>query len=565
MTIKHLAVRNFRGIRSLDWEIERQVNCLVGPGDSAKTTILDALELSLSPRTSILFADSDFTDCDFSKEISIRVVIADPPSALCKEEKFGLYLVGWDGLVEHDIRELEEDDEPHLAIQLSVASSLEPEWTVVAPNRDPKFISSRDRELIAFSRLGDFVDRHITWARGSALARMGDGKASLREVLAEAQRQAVNAVRDLEGTALHESAEKIEELSKLLGVRPREKFAPGLDARSIGDGTAFLSLHDGDVPLRLCGVGTRRLVTAAIQRQSLREGGAILVDEIEHGLEPHRLIHLIRTLLPKHGEPGPQIFITTHSSTVVAEVGASGVCIVRNTDGQVSVTSIPDSEATVGLVRSQPHAILARKVIVCEGKTEGGLMWALDDARQEANDLCFSILGLVPVDGGGCTHAPNIAIQLASIGFSVAYFCDSDVPPKPGYDEMTSAGVRVFLWPGEVCTEERLFLDVPLESLQSIYDLACQLNDEDACLRQAQGQLSNNFNGEVETWIRAHSDDLLRQGLAQAATPSEQKKAWFKRWDKGKALGRLVLSQREALADPSRETFNALEAWIEGS
>lgn len=565
MRLTHLRVRNFRGIRSLDWEIERQVNCLVGPGDSTKTTILDALELSLSPRTSILFADSDFTDCDFSKEISIRVVIAGPPSSLCKEEQFGLYLVGWDGLVEHDIRELEENDEPHLAIQLSVASSLEPEWTVVAPNRDPKFISSRDRELIAFSRLGDFVDRHITWARGSALARMGDGKASLREVLAEAQRHAVKAVRESGGTTLHQSAEKIEELAMELGVMPRERFAPGLDARSVGEGTSFLSLHDGDVPLRLSGVGTRRLVTAAIQRQSLKEDGAILVDEIEHGLEPHRLLHLVRTLLPKQGEPGPQAFVTTHSSTVVAEVGANGVCIVRNTDGKVTVTPIPAAEATAGLVRSQPNAMLARKVIVCEGKTEGGLMWALDDTRQEANGLCFGILGLVPVDGGGCTHAPDIAIQLASLGFSVAYFGDSDVPPKPGYDEMTSAGVRVFLWPGEVCTEERLFLDVPLESLQSIYALACQLNDEDACLRQAQGQLGNDFNGEVEAWINAHTEDALRHGLAKAATPKDTKKAWFKRWDKGRALGRLVLSQRDALSESSCETFNALEAWIEGS
>lgn len=487
-----------------------------------------------------------------------------PP--LCKEEKFGLYLVGWDGLVEQDIRELDENDEPHLAIQLTVGSSLEPEWTVVAPNRDPKFISSRDRELIAFSRLGDFVDRHITWARGSALARMGDGAASLREVLAEAQRQAVKAVKNLEGTTLHESAEKIEELSKLLGVMPREKFTPGLDARSIGEGTAFLSLHDGDVPLRLCGVGTRRLIAAAIQRQSLREGGAILVDEIEHGLEPHRLIHLIRTLLPKHGEPGPQVFITTHSSTVVAEVGATGVCIVRNSDGQVTVTPIPATEATAGLVRSQPNAILARKVIVCEGKTEGGLMWALDDTRQEANDLCFSILGLVPVDGGGRTRAPNIAIQLSSLGFSVAYFGDSDEPPVPDCDEMTSAGVRVFLWPGKVCTEKRLFLDVPVESLQSLYDLACELNDEEVCLRQAQGTLGNDFNGEVDTWINAHSEDELRHRLAHAASPKEQqRKAWFKRWDKGRSLGKLVLSQRCALSAPSRETFDDLDAWIDGS
>ncbi len=50
--IRHLNIRNFRGIQTLDWHVDGRVICLVGPGDSAKTTVLEAIELALLPRWS---------------------------------------------------------------------------------------------------------------------------------------------------------------------------------------------------------------------------------------------------------------------------------------------------------------------------------------------------------------------------------------------------------------------------------------------------------------------------------------------------------------------------------
>ncbi|ASV96822.1 hypothetical protein CJU94_00715 [Paraburkholderia aromaticivorans] len=39
-----LRIRNFRGIRELAWCPRQSVNCLIGPGDSCNTTLLDATE-----------------------------------------------------------------------------------------------------------------------------------------------------------------------------------------------------------------------------------------------------------------------------------------------------------------------------------------------------------------------------------------------------------------------------------------------------------------------------------------------------------------------------------------
>lgn len=43
MRLRRLGIENFRGVRSLDWRHIPETAALVGPGDSAKSTILDAI------------------------------------------------------------------------------------------------------------------------------------------------------------------------------------------------------------------------------------------------------------------------------------------------------------------------------------------------------------------------------------------------------------------------------------------------------------------------------------------------------------------------------------------
>jgi AAA ATPase domain len=50
MQIRHISIKNFRGIQKMDWALHSQIVCLVGAGDSTKSTILDAIEYALSPR-----------------------------------------------------------------------------------------------------------------------------------------------------------------------------------------------------------------------------------------------------------------------------------------------------------------------------------------------------------------------------------------------------------------------------------------------------------------------------------------------------------------------------------
>lgn len=57
------------------------------PGDSTKTTILDAVEVALSPRWNIPFDDSDFYDADSSAPILIPGAVGGLPEEFKSDAK----------------------------------------------------------------------------------------------------------------------------------------------------------------------------------------------------------------------------------------------------------------------------------------------------------------------------------------------------------------------------------------------------------------------------------------------------------------------------------------------
>lgn len=78
----------------------------------------------------------------------------------------------------------------------------------------------------------------------------------------------------------------------------------GLTGRSrgfyLGDGA--IALHNAaGVPLRSLGTGSSHLLVAGMQRAAAQRASVALVDEVEYGLEPHRLTRLLNSLGPgKH-------------------------------------------------------------------------------------------------------------------------------------------------------------------------------------------------------------------------------------------------------------------------
>jgi DNA repair ATPase RecN len=96
--IRRLQIRNFRSIQVLDWVPSAGINCLVGPGDSGKSSILDAIDLCLGARRSAPFGDTDFYGLDVNQTVVIAATLADLPESLLYLDTYGTFLRGYDAV-----------------------------------------------------------------------------------------------------------------------------------------------------------------------------------------------------------------------------------------------------------------------------------------------------------------------------------------------------------------------------------------------------------------------------------------------------------------------------------
>jgi hypothetical protein len=557
MQIRHLKIERFRGIKLLDWQSGREMICLLGPGDSTKTSIIEAVELTLSPRWDYAFDDSDFYDGDTNDPIVVTATVGQLPDILRADNKYGLHLRGWNQTGLRD--EPSDGDEAVLSIRLKVDSSLEPEWSVIT-DRTPegRVISSRDRQLLGVLRLSSYVDRHLSWNSGTVLLRLTDGMGPLRGILAEAGRVARSSVTRESVPTLTAAAARAQEVAKDYGVAPKKQYRPALDIRRVNIGQGGMALHDGEVPLRRAGLGTKRLLTFALQREAARAGGITLVDEPEHGLEPHRIRSLVRDLRPRDGRG--QVIMTTHSPTVLQELEARCLSIVRWKDGETHLIDVPQSLQAV--IRAASEALLGRKIIVCEGKTEVGLCRALDQFWSETEHKePFAYLGIVPIDGGG-SDAPQRATDLRTLGYHICFLGDSDRELVPSPEAMQTAGVHVFLWANASSIEERVTHDLPWEGVREVVGLAVSERSEQSVRDSIKSHLGGDANlaeNGIDEW---QDSAALREAIGKAARNS----TWFKRIDTGERLGEIVCRYLERVPGTDlAQKIAAVRSWVDGN
>ena len=64
VNIRKIVIKNFRGMKALDWNVPTaDIFCLIGKGDSSKSTILESIRYTLHPQRNLAISDSDFYQC----------------------------------------------------------------------------------------------------------------------------------------------------------------------------------------------------------------------------------------------------------------------------------------------------------------------------------------------------------------------------------------------------------------------------------------------------------------------------------------------------------------------
>jgi len=559
MEIKHLNVRNFRGIKELDWYLPCKYICLIGPGDSSKTTILDAIEYALYPSYTISFDDTDFYDCNTDQPIEVFVSIADLPEEFHEDSKFGLYLRGFE---DNKIVDETEGENLILTIKLTVNNDLEPVWTVfVERDIDIKEISNRMREKLGMMRIGPQLDRHFTWGRGSILNKWSENIDQAKSMIAEAVRKAKEGFDDKKIQDLPEVISRISSASAKFGVNPKGSYKAHLDTKSISFGYGAISLNDDKIPVRQLGSGSKKLLASSLQVESTKEGAILLFDEIETGLEPHRLRNLIR-VLKKELEQKGQIISTTHSSIAIVEFDIENLVIIKNNNGVISCKSIPVEVQNV--VRKVPEALLSKKALVCEGATEFGFMLAFEDYLVSQRCDNFGYKGITVVDGKGDTFK-QVCKVLKTLGYSTSSIIDSDRLDDVEIDELKQLGIKIIHWADKVSIEERVFLDLPENKLNVIVEHAYRMKRKDG-EENAKQSLLDSINSKLESRLSTFEEiadyqdkPLLRKALGELAKNNR----WFKRPDKGKKFGELVFASFNEMHDKDMYLkMEQLKSWL---
>ncbi|TPN16345.1 DUF2813 domain-containing protein [Mesorhizobium sp. B2-1-3] len=483
--IRAIDISNFRSIKKLTWLPSSGINCLIGPGDSGKSSILDAIDLCLGARRSATFTDSDFHGLDVTQPIQIAVTLGELDEPLKSIDTYGDFLVGFNAATCTVEPEPGTGLEPALTVQLTVQADLEPEWTLVSPRAQAmgrfRNLAWADRVRIAPARLGATGDSHLSWRRGSVVSKLTDGTGNAQAELMRAARELRQSFDTTKLKELEPPLKLILAEATALGLPVGKVIQALLDSGSVTFNAGTISLHDEiGVPLRSLGVGSSRLLIAALQRRASASTMTFLIDELEYGLEPHRIIRLLSTLGAKEQVPPVQIFATSHSPVVVTELNATQLFVVRGGAAGHTVVRASDSGDVQGAIRSNPHALLATKIIVCEGASEIGIVRGLDQYFNKTGFAALATRGVALVNGNG-DETFNRALAFKALGYQVAILRDSDKPAPPNLEAgFLTAGGQVFAWTAGRALEQEIFAAVPGGAVKALLDLAIEIKEGDA-------------------------------------------------------------------------------------
>ncbi|WP_246737339.1 ATP-dependent endonuclease [Nordella sp. HKS 07] len=332
--VRHIRIENFRSIQLLDWHPSAGINCLIGPGDSGKSSILEAIDLCLGSRRTVSLTDADFYLLDVEQSISITITLGELDDSLKSMEVYGLYLRGYKAQTRAIEDEPEAAAETVLTINMTVGSDLDPVWTLVSARAEAhgqsRYLTWSDRARLSPNRIGALADHNLAWRRGSVLNRLSNERADTSAALAKAARDARVTFGDAADIQLGETLQIVTDTATALGIPTGGKPKAMLDAHSVSFSGGTIALHSADgVPLRALGVGSTRLLLAGLQRKAASEATVILIDELEYGLEPHRVIRLLGSLGAKETPAPLQAFITTHSPIALRELRGDQLFVVR--------------------------------------------------------------------------------------------------------------------------------------------------------------------------------------------------------------------------------------------
>lgn len=570
--VRKVEISHFRSISSFEWYPSPGFNCLIGSGDAGKSTVLDAIDMCLGARRSVQITDADFYELDVESPISITLTLGALSDAQKSYEAYGDYLRGY----VNSLGTIEDEPghglETILSLNLEIACDLEPRWRLRSDRADAKGaernLNWKDRVDLAPTRLGATSGHNLAWRHGSVLNRLSEEKPDASLALSQAARNARKSFGNDADAQLGDVLTSVKKAADELGIPIGEKPQALLDMHSVSVSGGSIALHDErGVPLRGLGLGSTRLLIAGLQREVAEMSSILLVDEVENGLEPHRIIRLLGSLGAKDETPPQQVFATTHSPIVLRELSAAQLWIMRRSEEKHHARPVPNS--VQGTLRRSPEAFLAPSVLICEGASEVGLVRGFELFCVGKGQPSIFARGVALVDGGG-GHPDQLYMrgtEFAKLGYRTAVFRDADITPAALVEAaFHQLGGCTFTWDADQSLEAAVFNNVGEATLLLMLDYAILEHGLEIVTAHIQ---SVSGNQETVENLRAllHSPQHTitpeqRAVLVKASTTKNN--PWFKSVGRMEHVASKILTLNLAdLREDFRNRVNALLGWAQ--
>ena len=533
MLIRRLTIVDFRCIETMEWKPSSGVNCLIGPGVSGKSSVLDAIALLLAPYTLESASELDYRDRNtergFLFEAVFTCVLDDP---LVRQARVPP-MRGWkDG----ELTQLPDEDGAEAALVCEVRgdANLDLTYSILPLVGDPVPFTPSLRGELALARIAaaDRANRDLRLGKNSLLARYFKGP-GFGGALTDAVRGASDEVELPE-----EIADKLNSLKTTFGDTglPNELQFGLLPA--IGwslSGMVALSTgakSSSAIPIANAGSGTRNLSLLELSAALSAEHPIVVIDEPERGLEPYRQRKVGTRLVELIGTQG-QAFLTTHAPALLSSLRDQPIWHIA-APGAVE----PIAASLKKLLEVRPDTFFARLPILCEGPTEIGLLseWL---PPLVGGDLAS--LGVELVDGGGQPHVLSSLEAIAEAKIPCAGFLDNEAEHS-GRRNTLSRRIPCFQWANEKDIEDALAQHLTVEGLSGLVEHTSNLNGiaETTYYAQIRDQLKNAWPDAEGTSMNALVQHCGEEDVRNAFGRVMSNYSWFKTVERGKELARYL-------------------------
>lgn len=463
MRVTRLNIKNFRGISSANLYFSDHV-VLIGDNNTGKSTIFEALDLTLGPERANrkpVVDEHDFynglylTDDDTDNPL-IEIESLITQLSLDQQTHFKDYIEWWD-TEENELHDAPppqsiDDEKIIAAIRVTFIGQYDEEEDdftgatyfsrTITENDRPQPFTKKDKQKCGFLYLRTLRtgSRALSLEKGSLL----DIILRLRELRPQMWEKTIDEIAgfnvasdpELGVSGILESIETAIKkfVPKEWGITPHLKVSNLTREHLRKIITAFIATGPGDhaAPFYRQGTGTINILVLAMLSQVAAEKQHVIfaMEEPEIAIPPYTqksIVHEIKKL-------SSQSFVSTHSPYVIEEYDLfQTVVLSRDNNGVLkqSEVMLPDG-IKLKTYRQEfrqrfSEGLLARRILIAEGSTETTSLPAVARRLSELDPEKYSpleALGVCVIDAGSDTKIVALVKLYNNLGKTVFALCD---------------------------------------------------------------------------------------------------------------------------------------------